>query len=417
MSTEFADSLAESGHLTGFPVALPPQSPPNATPRRVGSPPRTRKILHIINGEHYSGAERVQDLLAAGLRDFSYDMGFACIKPGRFAECRQDRKSPLFDCPMKSRFDLRILRKLGRIVVEEGYELLHAHTPRSLLIGRLVAAQQGLPLVYHVHSPTSRDSTRAWVNRFNAMTENWSLSNVSRIITVSESLAAHMRQQGFDSQLISVVPNGVPRVEHRKRVAPSTGPWTLGTVALFRPRKGTEILLQAIAHLRDQGIAVKLRAVGGFETADYESYLKQLTSDLNLNDTVDWVGFQKDVNQQLEQIDLFVLPSLFGEGMPMVVLESMAMGIPVVSTYVEGVPEVIRDGIDGRLATPGDSSELASAIASIVEGDFDWASLSRSVSERHDLRYSDRSMAAGVASVYDGILRVRQPDPVTEHAR
>ena len=85
-----------------------------------------------------------------------------------------------------------------------------------------------------------------------------------------------------------------------------------------------------------------LRAVGGFETSEYESEVKQLANQLNVEDMVTWTGFQTDTNTQFQQMDLFVLPSLFGEGLPMVVLESMAQGVPVIASNVEGIPEAVR---------------------------------------------------------------------------
>ena len=74
---------------------------------------------------------------------------------------------------------------------------------------------------------------------------------------------------------------------------------------------------------------------------------------------ITWTGFTRDVLDELRQMDLFVLPSLFGEGLPMVVLEAMAAGVPVVATRVAGIPEAIRPGQDGVLVEPGDAEDLA----------------------------------------------------------
>ncbi len=387
-------------------VATVPVPPPaivnHAPPCRETALARFR-VLHLINGEHYSGAERVQDLLAQRLPELGFDVGFACVKPGRFPEMRQDRQAPLYSVPMKSRVDLRAVARVCRLIRDDGYQILHAHTPRTVLVGRLAALWTARPLVYHVHSPTTRDSTRPVRNWLNAAAERLCLTRSTRLVAVSSSLGGYLRSQGYEDKQITVVPNGVPRVETPPRRRPE-GEWTLGTVALFRPRKGTEVLLDALAHLRRAGHAVRLRAVGPFETPEYEHLLKDRVQQLRIEDAVEWVGFTRDVNAELRRIDLFVLPSLFGEGLPMVVLEAMAAGLPVVGTHVEGVPEAVRDGIDGVLAKPGDAVDLARAIARVVTGQLEWLNLRESALRRHATQFSDESMALGVAKVYREVL-------------
>ena len=373
----------------------------------------TRRVLHVINGEYYSGAERVQDLLAASLPEFGYEVGFACVKPGLFLELRNHKASPVFDASMKSRFDLRVANRLIGTVKKEGFELLHAHTPRSAMIARIVSARTGVPMIYHVHSPTTQDSTNGWRNRLNGFIERASLVGVQRLITVSESLASHMIRTGFDPDQIVVVPNGVNCLAEVPYHKQPQGTWTLGTVALFRPRKGTEFLLKAIAILNQRDVPVRLRAVGGFETPEYEQRLKQLAKELDIEDQVEWVGFCKDVDAEMVQFDLFVLPSIFGEGLPMVVLEAMACGIPVIGTDVEGVPEAVRDGIEGLIAKASDAESLADSISAVIEGEFSWLELRQHCIDRQVETFSNRSMARGVADVYNSVLRIEPDEPNT----
>jgi glycosyltransferase involved in cell wall biosynthesis len=394
-------------------------------------------VLHVINGEHYAGAERVQDLLALRLPEFGFEVGFACVKPGRFGEMRQSVDAPLYQVPMRSKFDLRAAGRIARIVRRGGYKLVHGHTVRTALVGRLAAALAGVSFVYHVHSPTSRNTTRPWLNRVNTIVERLSLTGVSRLIAVSESLGRHVRAQGFKPERIAVVHNGVPAIAHWEGDGPDlrghraqhgrengtvplpaegdspvfsdtrTGTvptWTLGTVALFRPRKGVEVLLESLALLKQQGLLVKLRAVGTFETPDYSQQIAALAAKLGVAEQIDWLGFTRDVTGELLEMDLFVLPSLFGEGLPMVVLEAMAAGVPVVATDVEGIPEAIRDGQDGLIARAGDAADLARAIARVVRREVDWSALRHSAIARHAEHFSDRAMAAGVAAVYRDVL-------------
>lgn len=387
------------------------RAPP--TPR-LPSSPRAVRVLHVINGEHYAGAERVQDLLALRLPEFGYEVGFACVKPDRFPELRQSRETPLYELRSMSRFDPRAMGSLLGIIRREGYEIVHAHTPRSLLAARPAALLAGVPLVYHVHSPTSRDTTHRLRNWLNTSAERACLAGVPKLIAVSESLGRHMQSSGFAASRVSVVHNGVPAKvppASRAGVAESiparqagTTRWTLGTVALFRPRKGLEVLLDSLALLRKDGHDVVLRAIGSFETPAYEAEIKLHAKDLNILPYIEWTGFTRDVNTELARLDLFVLPSLFGEGLPMVVLEAMAAGVPIVATRVEGVPEAIRDGLDGLLAAPGDPADLAASITRVVRGETSWLALRESALIRHREHFSDRSMAAGVARVYDEVL-------------
>jgi glycosyltransferase involved in cell wall biosynthesis len=362
------------------------------------------RVLHVINGEHFAGAERVQDLLAGGLPGFGFPVGLACLKPVQFPQVRVHREAPLHELPMRGRFDLRPVARLVCLIRNEGYGLLHAHTPRALMIAGLASLWTGVPLVYHVHSPASRDSTRRWQNRINAGIERVFLRQACALITVSHSLREHVLRQGVSPEKVMVVPNGVPERTPRAERSRDQRHWTIGTVALFRPRKGVEVLLEALAQLRAQNLPVQLRAVGGFETPDYEQDVRRLADRFGVSDAISWTGFTQDVDRELAQIDVLVLPSLFGEGLPMVVLEAMAAGVPVVATRVEGVPEAIEDGHSGLLVAPGDPADLARALAGLIRGQTDWSTLRQAALERHARQFSDRSMAEGVAQVYRRIL-------------
>jgi glycosyltransferase involved in cell wall biosynthesis len=160
--------------------------------------------------------------------------------------------------------------------------------------------------------------------------------------------------------------------------------------------------------LRSRDVNVRLRAVGGFETESYKSEVMALAERLDLADAIDWIGFTRNVSRELAKINLFVLPSLFGEGLPMVVLEAMAAGLPVVASRVEGVPEAVVHRETGLLVEPGSVSQLAASIEKVVAGDVDYGRLSAGARSRHAERFSDTTMAAGVADVYREVLAARR---------
>ncbi len=257
-------------------------------------------------------------------------------------------------------------------------------------------------MVHHVHSLTPCDTTHRLRNWINCRVERLVLRRASAIIAVSEAVGQYVRQQGFG---VHVVPNGVPRRKTVPPRDPAKRDWTLGTIALFRPRKGLEVLLEALAELRNRGLPVRLRTVGTFETAEYEAQVRRLAGQLLLDSAIDWSGFARDIDAEMAHMDLFVLPSLFGEGLPMVVLEAMSAGLPVVATAVSGVPEAVRDGIEGLLVEPSNPRTLADAIEQFVAGEVSWQALSSNALLRHAECFSDVRMAAEVVAVYDDVLK------------
>lgn len=364
----------------------------------------TVAVLHVINGEYYSGAERVQDLLAQRLGGFGYRVDFACLKPGLFRRRRTCDTAEILEMPMRRRWDVSAARRIAQLANGRGYRLLHAHTPRSLMIAAFAARRCRVPLVYHVHSPAARDSTQRLQNLLASTIERLCLRRVSRVIAVSASLAEPTRRIVSAPGKVVVVPNGVPGPAKLPEKETPRDEWTVGTVALFRPRKGTEVLVRALADWRRRGLPVRLLAVGPAVSDAYHRALRRLAESLGVAEAVEWTGFCTDVSAELARMDVFVLPSLFGEGLPMVVLEAMAHGVPVVASRVEGIPEAIRDRRDGLLVEPGSVASLSGAVAELIRGRYDPQELRQSAFHRQHESFSDVRMARGVAAVYDDLL-------------
>lgn len=394
--------------LTDFatPISVPLVSSVEQPTESLRSLPKTLKVLHVINGEHFSGAERVQQLLGKCLGDFGIEASFACVKPGKFPDLCGLDSSRVIAAAMRGRFDLSVVKQLVALVKSQQFDILHAHTPRTALVTSLVSLRTGIPWCYHVHSPTSRDSTRGIVNRINTMMERVAIRSCTRLITVSKSLRHEMLRLGVSRKRLTVVPNGVPNIDPIDPNQRLSNPqWRLGLIALMRPRKGVEVALEAMAQLKQQGHHVKLELIGGFETPEYQTQILGMIERLNLTACVEWTGFTKDIASAVRRLDALVLPSLFGEGMPMVVLEALAAGVPVVATSVEGTPEVIRHGVEGLLAEPRDPESLAKQINCLIADRTAWAEMSQQALTRHRNNYTDQKMAERVARVYRSIVR------------
>jgi glycosyltransferase involved in cell wall biosynthesis len=195
---------------------------------------------------------------------------------------------------------------------------------------------------------------------------------MDRVVCVSQAQAAKVRRAGVRERRIDVIPNAIrsdrfdsPSPDRRCEIASLfTAPPRLivGAAGRLSPEKGFNGLVDAAA--------VVLRTVPdvGFvlfgEGRLREALQRQITS-LGLSGSFVLGGFRRDLDELLPQLDLFALPS-HTEGLPNVVLESLAAGVPVVATAVGGTPEVLEDGISGYLVPPGDPQSLAARICGLL---------------------------------------------------
>lgn len=128
--------------------------------------------------------------------------------------------------------------------------------------------------------------------------------------------------------------------------------------------KGLPILFEALRELRGRGVAVRLVVVGdGPDRAAYEA----LARELGISEHVELAGAvgQDEIRERYAAADVFCLPS-FAEGIPVVLMEAMAMELPVVTTAIMGIPELVEDGVHGRLVPPGRADRLADALAELL---------------------------------------------------
>lgn len=149
--------------------------------------------------------------------------------------------------------------------------------------------------------------------------------------------------------------------DHHHAAAP---PLHLLTVARLSPEKGLNILLDAIAQARGEGVQLTLTLVG---EGSMRAVLEDQTRRLRLGDHVVFAGAigQNRIREFYQNADAFVLPS-FSEGLPVVLMEAMAMGLPVIASRITGIPELVREGVDGWLVPPGNAVELAGAFRSLA---------------------------------------------------
>lgn len=251
---------------------------------------------------------------------------------------------------------------LGQWMRRHGLRHLHVHFATAAAnIGLYVKPVFGFTLSLTIHGPDEFDNVDGqWLRQKIAAADflfcigHYAKSQVMRL---SEPRHWHK----FD-----ISPLGVDPARYALRAEPAPAPaFRLLCVGRLTPAKGQHVLIEALALLREQGRAARLMLVGA---GPDEASLRHAVAAAGLDGSVEFAGAldQDAVRALYQQADAFVLPS-FAEGIPVVLMEAMASGLPCVTTRITGIPELIRADHEGLLVTPADVGALAAAIAQLME--------------------------------------------------
>lgn len=168
--------------------------------------------------------------------------------------------------------------------------------------------------------------------------------------------------QGTDAERFRHSNNDRKEAQNRYPLPGNASP-ILGSIGSFESRKGHPVLFEALKELVKSSLPnAHLLMVGD---GPDETMLKERVKSLGLERNVSFFPFTNEPNYVFERLDMTILPSLYKEGLPNVLLESMSMGVPVVSSNIGGVPEIVIDGETGYMVDPGNKSVLADAIKKV----------------------------------------------------
>jgi glycosyltransferase involved in cell wall biosynthesis len=198
---------------------------------------------------------------------------------------------------------------------------------------------------------------------------------MDHVVAVSAAQADKVRRAGVRGDRLTTISNAVDP----DRFADSDGRYRaklqryfrgtreriIGAAGRLSPEKGFDILIEAAVRIVDVDPTAGFVIFGD---GPCRPALQQQIAGLGLTGSVILAGFRHDLDRYIPQLDLFVLPS-YTEGLPNVVLEACAAGVPVVATAVGGTPEIIEDGQSGFLAPAGDAEQLAAAIDEALENE------------------------------------------------
>jgi glycosyltransferase involved in cell wall biosynthesis len=320
--------------------------------------------------------------------------------------------APLLAVPDRGPFDLAVLPRLLRICREERVAIWHAHDYKSNLIGLLLRPYWPMRLVTTVHGWVQR----TWKTPLYYAVDRFSLPRYERVLCVSPDLHRTCSRYGVPASRCLLVENGIdleqfsrqaPLAEAKLRLGVDPDRPLLGAVGRLSAEKGFDLLIRAADRLLRGGLDFELVIAGD---GDQRLELEDLITRLGRRDRIRLLGYCDETAALYEALDGFVLSSR-REGLPNVLLEAMAMEVPVIATRVAGIPRLIVDGEDGILVEPGSLDELAGAIARLLRDPGLRRRLGRSGRATIEQRYSFRERMRKIGGLYDEILRPHADAP------
>jgi len=372
----------------------------------------------VLAGHLLGGADRYAISLAEGLKErHGYNTSFACLSEGSGAEAARASGFPVHLLDKRYRGDLGCATRLATVASRAHVDLVHSHTFGTNFYTCLAMVSKrslrSIPVVQTMHGldfGEGRNEHRmAWKMRAALRLDRLLQFRTATVIVISRHARAILERQGYPPVKLRTIHNAIPPVGDiaslRARGAAlrtSAGLDRLpliGTIGRMVPVKRQRAMLEAVRLLLDRGVNLNAALLGD---GLLRSRLEQKVVELGIAEHVRFMGVRPDALEWLCAMDVFCLPSM-SEGIPLVLLEAMSVGTPVVASAAGGIPEVLQDNCAGRLIRPGDATALADAVAAILNEGNGNGRIERIVAARRivDERFSFDRLLSEVRKVYN----------------
>lgn len=322
--------------------------------------------------------------------------------------------------------DLRARRELAALFRALRPDIVHTHSSKAGIIGRLAAADARVPRIVHtVHGMSFNRTQPALIRWLYAILERRAARVTHRTVSVADAMTRQMLGAGVGSphryqtiysgmEIERFTPSAAARAAARSRWSVDAQHVVVGTVARLFRRKGYEQLIPIMAAAAEQTPSLRFVWVGdGAQRRAYESELERR----GLRDRTHLVGLvaPEDMAAQIAGFDILAHASQW-EGLPRTVVQALLMRVPAIAFDIDGTPEVVVDGVTGRLVPLNDEREFARAIKVLAADAALRARLGAAGREHCVERFDWRRMVDQIEALYDALSR-RRPDPAGEPRR
>ncbi len=366
------------------------------------------RVLYLAKGLGPGGAERLIVAAASAHDRSAFSLSLAYLLPWKDALVPDlERLNVPTTClNVRREWDLRWGMRLRRELIENPVDVLHAHSPYPAGIARLVV--RSLPrrlrprLVYTLHN--TWQSFSRLTRLLTGLTYGLDSADIAVSRIVNETLTPRRRARTevliHGIQLDEARSQMALRSSIRNELGVTPDEFVVGTIANFRAQKDYPNLLEAARLLKERGVPIRIIAVG---QGPLEEEMRALHDSMALGDRVLLLGQRDDAVAVLGACDAFVMASK-NEGLPVAIMEALALGLPICATSVGGIPEAVTDGVEGLLVSPSDAAALASALTRLASDPAlreQLAAGAREAGERYDIR----TAVTRIEQIYRGVLK------------
>lgn len=372
-------------------------------------------VCHIASGDLWAGAEaQIATLLRSLAARNEIDLCALLLNPGRLAEEVKSLGIEVKVIPESQTGFFGIYSQAARFLRNRGVRILHSHRYKENVLAAMLAQRYRIPIVVRTQHglPEPVKGIGHFKQRCLQSLDRFVARRATDcIISVSTELSSHLARQ-IGAQKIVVIPNGVNRSvvqsqlsvgEAKARLGMPRDCCVIGTAGRLEPIKRLDIFLKAARQIAGEKPGVFFVIAGeGRE----EAKLRDLSQSLGLADRVLFLGHRQDVYDVLRAMDVLVLCSDH-EGLPMVMLEALCLGVVVVAREVGGLPEVIKNGVNGILVKSGEPDALARGCMEVLLDESARKRLAEAGACLVAENYSAEMVGARVAQIYASLARAR----------
>jgi glycosyltransferase involved in cell wall biosynthesis len=325
-----------------------------------------------------------------------------------FVRAAQAQGLPVHVLRAPSQFDPRLALSLARLVREERFDIVHSHETKSDAINWLATWRGRYISMTTLHGwigNSRKQRAMIWLDRR-------LVRRFDRVLVVSDKVRSQLLASGMPAAKVTLVHNAIVLERYQRTGRPNLLDGLVGrhveppiavTIGRLSAEKGHRDFVAALGLVAARGGKLSAVLVGdGPERPRLEAQVAAL----GLTDRVHFTGYIQAPERVFEDVDLMVLPS-YTEGLPNVVLESLVMDVPVLATRVGGTPEVITDGVSGRLVAPGQPEALAAEMLAFLGDRPGWQAMARAGRAHVVAHFDFRARTRRLEQIYTELVAGR----------